>query len=141
MRSPRLAGAIEGLLRWILPRYVIATAFRRHLEWLPSIDGALSRTERQALSILPEQGSLAGGRVFPEGQRLEEQIFIGDGCFYRIIANLSSDRHPLLVSNTPQAGLGTVTITEAGTDVIEGAGGPHRAKRHRSMAWRWSPER
>jgi hypothetical protein len=37
---------------------------------------------------------------------------MGDGSFYRIIANLAGDRHPLLVFDTPQAGLGTVTITE-----------------------------
>ncbi len=99
----------------------LATAFRRHLEQFPSVDGGLSRTERQALSILREQGSILGRRLFAQVQRLEEQIFMGDSSFYRIMAKLSTGRHPLLqVSDTPQAGLGTVTVTEAGRKVIEG---------------------
>jgi RNA polymerase sigma factor (sigma-70 family) len=99
----------------------IAAAFRRHLEQFPSVDGGLSRTERQALSILRERGSLPGRRLFAAVQRLEEQIFMGDGSFFRIMANLSTARYPLVqVSGTPQASLGTVTITEAGRNVIEG---------------------
>jgi hypothetical protein len=99
----------------------IAVAFQRHLEEFPSLDGGLSRSERQALSILREQGSLPGGRLFAAVQRLEEQIFMGDASFYRIVAHLSTGRHPLVqVSGAPQAGLGMVTITETGRTVIEG---------------------
>jgi hypothetical protein len=99
----------------------IAAAFRRHLEQFPSVDGGLSRTERQALSILREQGSVPAGRLFAAVQRLEEQVFMGDDSFYRIIADLSIGRNPLLqASDTPQAGLGAVTITEAGRNVMEG---------------------
>jgi len=127
----------------------IAAAFRRHLEQFPSVDGGLSRTERQAFSILREQGSLSGRRLFAGVQRLEEQIFMGDSSFYRIMANLSTDRNPLLqVSDTPEAGLGTVTIADAGRNVIEGRadhielngidrwlGGVHL--KGDKAAWRW----
>jgi hypothetical protein len=93
----------------------MATALRRHLEQFPSLDGGLSRTERQALSVLREHGSLPGRRLFAAAQRLEEQIFMGDGSFYRLMADLCSVRHPLLhVSG------GEVAITETGRNVIEG---------------------
>lgn len=127
----------------------VAAALRRHLEQFPSVQEGLSRTERQALSILRERRSLTGRRLFAMVQRLEEQIFMGDSSFYRIIANLSTKRHPLLqVSGTAQAGLGTVTITEAGRNVIEGRadhvelnginewlGGVHLSGG--KAAWRW----
>jgi hypothetical protein len=99
----------------------IAAALRRHLEQFPSVDSGLSRTERQALSVLREQLSLSGARLFIAVQRLEEQIFMGNGSFYRVVAGLSEVQHPLLkISDTPQHSLGAVTITEAGRKVIEG---------------------
>jgi hypothetical protein len=127
----------------------IAAAFQRHLEQFPSADGGVSRTERQALSVLREHGSLPGRRLFAAVQRLEEQIFMGNGSFYRIMAELSAGRHPLLqVSDTSQAGLGKVTITETGLNVIDGRadyidlngidrwlGGVHLKGDH--AAWRW----
>ena len=127
----------------------IATALRRHLEQFPSVGSGLSRTERQALSVLREDGSLSGARLFVAVQRLEEQIFMGDGSFYRIIAGLSDVRHPLVqISDTRQHSLGDVTITEAGRKVIEGRadhiglngidrwlGGVHL--KGDQAAWRW----
>jgi hypothetical protein len=127
----------------------IATALRRHLEQFPSVDSGLSRTERQALSVLRDHGSLFGARLFVAVQRMEEQIFMGDGSFYRIVADLSDVRHPLVqISDTPQHRLGEVTITEAGRKVLEGRadhidlngidrwlGGVH-LKRDKA-AWRW----
>jgi hypothetical protein len=127
----------------------IAGAFRRHLEQFPSLDAGLSRTERQALSILHEQGSISGRRLFVAVQRMEEQIFMGDGSFYRMMADLSASRHPLVqISDTPDAGLGTVTITDVGRSVIEGRsdhielngidrwlGGVHL--KGENAAWRW----
>lgn len=53
----------------------IAAALQRHLEQFPSVANGLSRTERQALSVLLERGSLDGRRLFAAVQRLEEQIF------------------------------------------------------------------
>jgi hypothetical protein len=99
----------------------LAAAFRRHLEQFPSVDGGLSRTERQALSILRDHGSVPGTRLFAAVQRREELLFMGDSSFYRIMADLSLARNPLLqASDAPQAALGTINITEAGRSVIEG---------------------
>lgn len=127
----------------------IAAAFQRHLEHFPSTDGGLSRTEHQALSVLREHGSLPGRSLFAAVQRLEDQIFMGDASFYRIMAELSAGRHPLLrVTDTSRAGLGKVTITEAGRKVLDGRadcielndidrwlGGVHLKGGH--AAWRW----
>jgi hypothetical protein len=127
----------------------IAAALRRHLEQFPSADNGLSRTERQALSVLCEHGSLSGPQLFVAVQRQEEQVFMGDGSFYRIVADLSEAQHPLVeISDTPQHGLGSVTITEAGLKVIEGRadhialngidrwlGGVHL--KGDKAAWRW----
>jgi hypothetical protein len=100
--------AIEGLMETdtsALP--FMAAALRRHLEQFPSGDNGLSRTERQALSVLGEHGSLAGRRLFAAVQGTEEQIFMGNGSFYRLMADLASARHPLLqISDTPQLSLG-----------------------------------
>jgi hypothetical protein len=99
----------------------ISAALRRHLEQFPSVDSGLSRTERQALSILHERGSLSGLRLFFAVQRMEETSFMGDGSFYRIMAYLSDARHPLVqISDMAQHGLGDVSITQTGRDVIEG---------------------
>jgi hypothetical protein len=127
----------------------IAAALRRHLEQFPSLDNGLSRTERQALSVLREQRSLSGPRLFVGVQRQEEWVFMGDGSFYRVMADLSDVRHPLvLISDTPQHGLGDVTITETGRKVLEGQadhidsngidrwlGGVHL--KDGKPAWRW----
>jgi RNA polymerase sigma factor (sigma-70 family) len=127
----------------------IAAALHRHLEQFPSADGGLSRTERQALSILREQGSLPGRRLFAAVQRLEEQIFMGDGSFYRIMADLSVARHPLVqIPDTSEAGPNEVTITGAGRNVLDGVadhielngidrwlGGVHLKGNH--AMWRW----
>jgi hypothetical protein len=133
----RLIGTDTGALPFM------SSALRRHLEQFPSLDGGLSRTERQALSILCEHGSLSGRRLFAAAQRHEEQIFMGDGSFYRLMADLSSVRHPPLQVSGEE-----VTITETGRDVIEGRadhielngidrwlGGVHL--KGDTAAWRW----
>jgi hypothetical protein len=127
----------------------IASALRRHLEQFPSVDCGLSRTERQALSVLHQGGPLSGRRLFVAVQRLEEQIYMGNGSFYRQMEDVSSVRHPLLqISDTAQHGLGEVTITDAGRNVVEGRadhielngidrwlGGVHL--QGQIAAWRW----
>ena len=50
----------------------IAASLRRHLEQFPSADNGLSRTERQALSVLRDQGSFSGPRLFVAVRDLEE---------------------------------------------------------------------
>jgi hypothetical protein len=127
----------------------LATAFRRHLEQFPSVDGGLSRTERQALSILNDRGSLPAPGLFVAVQRLEEQIFMGHEAFNRMMAELSTVRHPLLtISDSPEHGLGGVTITQTGRSVLESrgdhvelngidrwVGGVHL--KGNKAAWRW----
>jgi hypothetical protein len=147
--SPNPTG-IERLLKSntsALP--FIAAALQRHLEQFPSVDRGLSRTERQALSILSKEGSLPGKRLFLAVQSLEEQIFMGNWSFYRIVADLAKNRQPLVqVTKTLHAELGDVTITEAGRNVIDGradninlngidrwVGGVHLEGDY--AAWRW----
>jgi hypothetical protein len=127
----------------------LAAALRRHLEQFPSTDNGLSRTERQALSVLREKGSLSGARLFVAVQRQEDPVFMGDGSFYRVMADLSKARHPLVqISENLEDDLGEVTITETGRGVVEGRadhiglngidqwlGGVH-LKGDRA-AWRW----
>jgi len=99
----------------------ITAALRRHLQQFPSVDGGLSRTERQALSVLREQGTLSGPRLFVAVQSSEEAVFMGDVSFYRLVADLSNVPHPLVqISDTVQNRLGSVTITKTGRDVFEG---------------------
>jgi hypothetical protein len=98
----------------------LAAGLRRHLEQFPSLENGLSRTERQALSVLRDQGPLSGLRLFFAVQRMEEPIFMGDSSFYQMMVDLSEARHPLVhVSDVPEHGLGNVTITESGRQVIE----------------------
>jgi hypothetical protein len=98
----------------------LAAALRRHLEQFPSADNGLSRTERQALLVIHEHGALSGGQLFVAVQRQEEQVFMGNSSFYRMMAELSEARHSLIqVSDRAQHSLGDVTITEAGRKVIE----------------------
>jgi hypothetical protein len=98
----------------------VASAMRRHLEQFPSTENGLSRTEHQALSVLRRDGSLSGARLFVATQGMEAHVFMGDSSFYRLVADLSAVRHPLVqVSDAPQRRLGNVTITEAGRDVVE----------------------
>jgi hypothetical protein len=129
----------------------IAASLRRHLEQFPSADNGLSRTERQTLSVLRDRGSLSGPALFVAVRDLEEQVFMGDRSFYRIVADLSEARHPLVrISDKLQHTLGDVTITETGRDVLEGRadhvdlngidrwlGGVHL--KGETAAWRWKP--
>jgi hypothetical protein len=127
----------------------IAAALRRHLEQFPSADNGLSRTERQALSVLRDQGSLSGPGLFVAVRDLEEQVFMGDVSFYKIVADLSVAPHPLVqISDTLEHRLGDVTITETGRKVLEGRadhidlngidrwlGGAHL--KGEQAVWRW----
>ena len=76
---------------------------------------ALSRTERQALSVLRDRDPLSQPRLFVAVQRLEERVFMGDISFYRAIADLSHGPHPLVRISDNDA-----TITEQGLKVLEG---------------------
>jgi hypothetical protein len=98
----------------------VAAALRRHLEEFPCVGSGLSRTERQALSILSDQGSISLGRLCVAVWRQEEAVFMGDVSFYRIMADLSNARHPLVqISGKSEQEPGDVTITETGRRVLE----------------------
>jgi hypothetical protein len=90
----------------------LAEALPRHLEEYPAEDG-LSRTQRQALTVLRERGPLARQRLFFAVQQLEKTPFMGDGSFYGVLAALESAREPL-IQGSPAA------ITEAGIRVLDG---------------------
>jgi len=122
----------------------LAAALRRHLEQFPFTDNGLSRTERQALSILREQGPLTSARLFVSSQQKEEWVFLGDTQFYQLLAGLSTARHPLVQISE------SVRITEAGQNVLEGQadhvhlngidrwlGGAHL--QGEEAAFRWDP--
>jgi hypothetical protein len=127
----------------------LAAAMRRHLEQFPSVENGLSRTERQALSVLCDRGPLSGGQLFVAVQLQEEQVYMGDTSFYKMMAELHEARHPLVhVSDPGQHSLGAVTITEAGRNVAEcrtdhirlngidrWLGGVHLT--NDGAAWRW----
>jgi hypothetical protein len=127
----------------------IAASLRRHLEQFPSVDNGLSRTERQALSVLRDRGSLSGPGLFVAVRDLEEQVFMGAESFYKIVADLSGVRRPLVqISDTLQHRLGDVIITDTGRKVLEGCadhidlngidrwlGGVHL--KGKKAAWRW----
>ena len=80
---------------------------------------------------------------------MEEQVFMGHESFNGVMAELSSARRPLVtISDSPQRGLGEVTITEAGRSVVSGQadhielngidrwlGGVHL--KGGTAAWRW----
>jgi RNA polymerase sigma factor (sigma-70 family) len=127
----------------------LARALRRHLEQFPSIENGLSRTERQALAALRDHGPLPGLRLFFAVQQMECSPFMGDGSFYRMMADLSESRHPLVeISEARQHGLGNISITETGEKALEGRadhvdlngidrwlGGVHL--KGDQAAWRW----
>ena len=99
----------------------LAAALRRHLEQFPSVENGLSRTERQALLVIHDHGALSGGQLFAAVQRQEEQVFMGNWSFYRMMADLSEARYSLIqVSDRSRDSLGDVTLTETGRKVIEG---------------------
>ncbi len=141
----------------------LATALRRHLEQFPSVGNGLSRTERQALSVLREHGPLSPLRLFFAVQAMENPPFMGDLSLFRILIDLASARHPLIhTADGSQLGLGhgaptfetilPVRISKVGLSVLDGhadhvrlngidrwLGGVHL--KGAEATWRWSPER
>jgi hypothetical protein len=74
----------------------LAPALRRHLEQFPSVENGLSRTERQALSVLRDRGPLPALQLFFAVQKMEHPLFMGDLSFFAILKELSSARFPLI---------------------------------------------
>jgi len=127
----------------------IASALRRHLEQYPALNDGLSRTERQALAVLTERGSLSGPKLFVAVQREEEAVFMGDVSFYRLVAAVAGPSHPLVtIADSVENELGAVSLTTTGKAVLEGRadhvelngidvwlGGVHL--KGDKAAWRW----
>ncbi|MDF2772028.1 MAG: polymerase sigma factor, sigma-70 family [Geminicoccaceae bacterium] len=119
---------LEGLVRMeedladALP--FLPGALRRFLEEYPSVEHGLPRTERHILECLVD-GPLAPAQLFRLEQKREERVFMGDWTFWTRVRSLASERAPLVRLETdPAAGpglpSGTVSITEAGRDVLAG---------------------
>ncbi|MFZ0591755.1 MAG: hypothetical protein WAM39_14920 [Bryobacteraceae bacterium] len=141
----------------------LASALRRHLEQFPSVINGLSRTERQALSVLRERGPLSPLRLFFAVQAMENPLFMGNLSFFRILKDLASAQHPLIhTTDGSQLRLDRgaptfetilpVEISEVGLSVLDGRadhvrlngidrwlGGVHL--KGAAATWRWSPER
>jgi hypothetical protein len=137
--------AIERVLATdpsVLP--FLAPALARYLEEFPCTADGLSRTQRQALTILREHGPLQNQRLFFAVQRLEETPFMGDGSFYGVLEGLASAREPLIQT---QAEGSAASITEAGMRVLDGRAdhlhlnGIEGASRWDRSGWRWDQTR
>jgi hypothetical protein len=109
----------------------LASALLRHLEQFPSVESGLSRTEKQALSVLREQGPLLALRLFFAVQKMEDPLFMGDLSFFAVLKELASAHFPLIrVENNSQPRSGNrrnpvsassvVALTEVGSRVLDG---------------------
>jgi hypothetical protein len=127
----------------------LAPALRRHLEQFPSIENGLSRTERQALSVLRDQGPLPALRLFFAVQKMEDPLFMGDLSFVAILKELASAPFPLI---RMESNAGAVTLTDVGSRVLDlqddhvqlngierWLGGVHLAGT--DAVWRWDSAR
>jgi hypothetical protein len=140
----------SGRAREALP--FLGDALTRFLAEYPSVAHGLSRTEEVALGALRD-GLATAGELFLTTQAQEARAFMGDWGFYAILRQLASARTPLVsirdLTDDVDLGPRTVTITDAGRDVIEGRedgvavngidrwlGGVHLIGRDRSP-WRW----
>ncbi len=94
----------------------LAPALRRHLEQFPSVENGLSRTERQALSVLRDQGPLPALQLFFAVQKTEDPLFMGDLSFFVILKELASAQFPLIRMESND---GVVTLTEVGSRVLD----------------------
>jgi Domain of unknown function (DUF1835) len=101
----------------------LASALRRHLEQFPSVENGLSRTERQALSVLRDRGPLPALQLFFAVQKMEDPLFMGDGSFFAILKELSSAHFPLIRveshAGSPLSANSAVTLTEVGRRVLD----------------------
>lgn len=70
-------------------------AVLRQLQEYPNCTNGLSRTARQALSILA-QGEIKAGQLFAQNQYAEERVFMGDTSFWQILRQLLLATPPLL---------------------------------------------
>jgi Domain of unknown function (DUF1835) len=105
----------------------LSAALGRHLEQFPSVDGGLSRTEREALAVLQEK-PLTRRQLFFAVQGRENPLFMGEGSFFHILAGLMSCRRPLIRTadsgplDPRQQPAAAIMLTQDGLCVLEGQG-------------------
>ncbi|MFL5594321.1 MAG: DUF1835 domain-containing protein, partial [Gemmatimonadaceae bacterium] len=110
----------------------LARALVRHLEEFPSTTNGLSRSEREALSVIAA-GHNTPVRAFLEVAKLQESIFLGDSVFYSYLQRLSGESDALITWKDGRAVVapdarrtrefveGELTLTQLGRDVLAGA--------------------
>ena len=106
------------------PLVYLPRAMRRFLEELPAERTGLARSERQILEVLSE-GVRTPGQLFVAASRLEDDIWMGDLSFWKIVRRLATGPHPLATIAIEEEAPdrlpgGTVTITDAGRQVLAG---------------------
>ncbi|OLD44973.1 MAG: hypothetical protein AUI63_06050, partial [Gemmatimonadetes bacterium 13_1_40CM_2_60_3] len=93
--SPDPTSISRLLLENTLALQYLARALTRHLEEFPSTVNGLSRSEREALSVIDE-GHDTPVRAFLEVAKKQESIFLGDIIFYSYLERLSGKQDALV---------------------------------------------
>ena len=140
----------------------LAFALWRHLEEFPSVANGLSRSEREALTVI-EEGHTTPVAAFLEVAKKQESIFLGDIVFYSYLERLSGKKNPLLTwtnggavvsptaENSREFVKRELQVTPLGRDVLAGKkdwqdintesrwlGGVEIEPG--AKGWRWDPE-
>ena len=143
----------------------LKAALLRHLEQFPSLEGGLSRTERQILEVVAA-GLHTPLEIFRATQEKEESPFMGDTPFWSYLSRLCRGRKPLLTRadggmvsfptgapHDPAFREQVLILTEEGRNALVGQvdwikinrgidrwlGGVHL--RGEEAAWRWDRQR
>ena len=110
----------------------LASALIRHLEEFPEVGSGLSRSEREAMTVIEEGHNTPVG-AFLEVAKKQPSIFLGDIIFYSYLERLSAGKNPLLtwkdgtaiVAPTAQRARefvdGELAVTRLGRDVLAGS--------------------
>lgn len=140
----------------------LARALTRHLEEFPSTTNGLSRSEREALTVIAA-GHNTPVRAFLEVAKLQESIFLGDSVFYSYLQRLSGETDALLTWKDDRAVVapdargtrefveGELALTQLGCDVLAGAKDWQQINKNTRWlggveiapgggGWRWNPD-
>ncbi len=101
----------------VLP--LMQTAVKRMLLELPWITDGLSLTERLALSIVKQDGSITRQRLFHFLlSEAEPQPFLGDIMFYSVLDGLSQAKQPALTISMDNQGEEKYSLTNVGDQLL-----------------------
>jgi hypothetical protein len=140
----------------------LARALTRHLEEFPATTNGLSRSEREALTVIAA-GHNTPVRAFLEVAKLQESIFLGDSVFYSYLERLSGPTDALItrkdgsavvapdVRTTREFVESELTLTPLGRDVLAGRKDWQQINRKGRWlggveikpggeGWRWNPD-